>query len=332
MWKTILRNKGFWAGLVLSCLGLYVALSGVQLDKLRSELASVPWAVAFALGVISFFATILRSYRWQVGIESFSKVSFKNVMSAFLAGMFGLNVIPARLGEYFRVFVLGKNSSLSQSSILATVVFERIMDGLTILVIFAGAVLLRHSADTRNILGPVRREFLLLIPLIFAACLGFLFAVSRHPKPTADFVARFSRHLGKFGARLPGMVERFSGGLVIFSDAGRMIQYVAWSFASWFAIGFYYYMNFHMVGIGLGFADAMVVMSVIVVGVMIPAAPGFVGTYHAFCARALVAFGVDPARAFTYAVVTHAVQYILHTLVGFICVMRENVRLADLNH
>lgn len=327
----MIRNKGFWAGLILSCFGLYVAISGVQIDKLRSELSSVPWATAFALGMVSFIATLIRSYRWKVGIESFSGVSFKNVTSAFLSGMFGLNVIPARLGEYLRVFVLGKNSSLSQSSILATVVFERIMDGLTILVIFTGAIFLRHSSDTRSILGTVRREFLLLIPLMFAGCLGFLFAVSRHPKPTADFVARFSKYLGKFGARVPGMIERFSGGLVIFANAGRMIQYVAWSFAAWFTIGFYYYVNFHMAGIELGFADAIVVMSVIVVGVMIPAAPGFVGTYHAFCTRALVAFGVDPARAFTYAVVTHAVQYVLHTVIGFVCVMRENVRLADLN-
>lgn len=331
MWKSIVRNKGFWVGILLSCAGLYVALKGVRLDQLGSELSAVPWTLAFLVGGVSLIATGIRAYRWMVAVESFSEVSFKNVLSAFMAGMFGLNVIPARVGEYLRVFVLGKNSSLSQSSVLATVVFERVMDGLTILTIFAAAIMLRPAADSAHLLGSVRKEYLLLIPALFVGSLGTLFAIARHPQTMMNGVGTFSRHLGRFGARLPGMVGRFSNGLVIFSDMGRLVRYTVWSFVSWLAVSGYYYVNFRLLDIPLGMASSVVVMSVIVVGVMIPAAPGFVGTYHAFCKMALVAFGVDEARALSFAVVTHAVPYVLHTVLGFVCVLREHVRLADLS-
>lgn len=316
--------------MVLSCAGLYVAMSGVGFEKLGAELSTVPWTLAIVIGAASIVASAIRSYRWKIAIESFSPVAFKNVFSAFMSGMFGLNVIPARVGEYLRVLVLGKNSSISQSSILATVVFERVMDGLTILTIFAAALVFRPPSAAQSLLGGVRREFLLLIPALFVLCLGFLYAVSRHPKKMMEIAARFSGRPGSFTARIPGMLERFSGGLIIFSDPGRLFRYAVWSFVAWFSIAFFYHLNFVLMKIPLGFAESIVVMAIVVVGVMIPAAPGFVGTYHAFCKAALVAFGVDETRALTFAVVTHAVPYILHTVVGFAFVVRENVRWIDL--
>ncbi|OGH60424.1 MAG: hypothetical protein A3G34_10320 [Candidatus Lindowbacteria bacterium RIFCSPLOWO2_12_FULL_62_27] len=330
MWKTAVRSKGFWFGVVVSCVGLAVALHGVRLDRLGAELASAPWGPVLALGLAMVLATGVRAYRWKVSIESFAPVAYKNVFSAFMAGMFGLNVIPARVGEYLRVFVLGKNSSLSQSAILATVVLERVVDGLTILTVFSAALILHPAPESRSVLANVRTEFLWIVPLIFLGCLWFLYAVSKNPARPVEVIRRICRPFGAAGAKLPGIVERFSGGLVIFADPARLARYLAWSFIAWMSIAFWYYLNFLAMGISLGMAEAVVLMSVVVVGVMIPAAPGFVGTYHAFCKGCLVAFGVDETVALTFAVITHLVPYVLHTFIGFVCVLRENVHWADL--
>lgn len=300
------------------------------MKELGTELSAVPWPAAIAASFVSIFANVVRSYRWKIGIESFTKISFKNVLSAFFVGVFGLNVIPARIGEYLRIFVLGKNSSLSQSSLLATVVFERVVDGLAILTIFALAVMFRPVTGTHNFLDLVRKEFLLVIPLIFVVSLGILYAGWRRPQSALALLEPLSRRLGKFGTKLPGVAERFVKGLVIFSDVGRLALYLLWSFAAWLTVALFLYLNFLVLDIPLGFSEAVVVLVATVVGAMIPAAPGFVGTYHAFCKAALVSFGVDEARALTFAVVTHALPYLLGTTIGFLCVLRENVRWTDL--
>ncbi len=317
--------------MILSCAGLAVALHGVGPADLKRELAEVAWHLALAISAVSFLSGVARAWRWKIALDSFSSLSFKNVCSAFMAGLFGLNVIPARVGEYLRVYVLGKSSSLSQSSILATVVFERILDGLTILTIFLVAMMTRSADESGRLGGFIRKEFLLLIPAIFFLCLGFLHDVWRRPARWAGWIGRFAPLLGSAGARLPGMMERFSKGLVIFSDLGRLARYITWSFASWLLAALYFYLNFLILDIDLGFSEAIVVLAVTVVGVMLPAAPGFVGTYHAFCKGTLVILGVDEAAALTFAVVTHALPFALNTLAGFVCVLRENVRLAELS-
>lgn len=330
MWKTVLKSKGFWLGLILSIAGLAVAVRGVDFSELSEQLGKVSWTAAFGIGLLSVAASTIRAYRWNVAVDCFSPVSFKNTFSAFMLGLFGLNVIPARLGEYLRIIALGKNSSVSQSSLIATVVFERVIDGLVILMMFLAAVVLQPAVLGAGSESPIRREFLLMIPAIFFVVLMVLFAIWKKPDACERAVEKIGRRLGRLGALLPGITRRFRDGLVIFSHPVRLMFYIILCFGAWLTYTVYLYFNFKLMHFPLGVGAAMVVMTATVVGAMIPAAPGFVGTYHAFCTWALVSMGIPKAEAFTFSVVTHAVPYVLHVIIGFFCAVRENIRWIDL--
>lgn len=355
MWIRLLRSKSFWFGLAVSIAGLAIAIRGVESDQLREHLSRTPWVWAFGIGLISLSASMIRSYRWKVAIDSFSPVPLSKVASAFMVGILGLNVIPARVGELLRVLVLGRNSTNSRSSILATVVFERVIDALVIITIFVAAFVLipqvgsgivdavvsgvaapdagnpdAAAASAAQAPDSGRKILLCIIPVIFCACLFVLYSLRCHLSFWQRMLGRFAARLGRIGTKLPGVLERFSSGLVIITHPSRMLAYIALSFGAWLTYSLYLYANFRMLGIDLGFKEAIVVTTATVVGAMIPAAPGFVGTYHFFCQLALRYFDVPAALAVTFAVVTHAVPYILHTIIGFFCALRENVRLNDL--
>lgn len=330
MWKKALQSKGFWLGLALSGAGLWFALNGVDLGRLKAELREVPWVIAFGVGVFSVGASVIRSWRWKVGIESFAPAKFTRVLSAFFVGLFGLNVIPMRIGELLRVFVLSRNSGFGYGQIMATVVFERIMDGLVVVTLFATALFFLPAAESASVLGPAPRGLLFTIPAAFIICLILLYVFWKYPNAWKIRLDRLARPFGRMGAHLAEGIEKFSGGLTIFADAGRFARYAFWSFAAWLMMGAYLFLNGFVLGVPLTFMNALVVLTFTVVGAMIPAAPGFVGTYHALCKAALVAFGVPAPKALTFAVVTHAVPYVAHTLIGFLFSLREHVRYSDL--
>ncbi|MBI4179338.1 flippase-like domain-containing protein [bacterium] len=307
-----------------------MALKGVRLNELGTELSNVSWVTAFLIGLVSLLSSAIRAYRWEIAVKMFSPVSFRNVFSSFMVGVFGLNVIPARVGELLRVVVLARNSSLSHSSTLATVVFERLVDGLVLVILFAVSLWLYPAANPSSLFGADRGPYLMIIPVLFFAFFVLLILFWRHPDTWTAFLHRHLAWAGRLGETLPGMLKRFAAGLVIFSDGRRMAAYLFWSFIAWIGTGVYFQLNFIMLDIPLGLGPALVVLTATAVGAMIPAAPGFVGTYHAFCKTALMAFGVSDARALTFAVVTHLVSYLINTLIGFICALRENVQWSDL--
>ena len=331
MWKTAVRSKGFWFGLALSCAGLWWALKGVGIDQLKEDLSNVPWLLVLAAGAMSVGGSVMRSYRWKIGVDCYTPVKFRRVCSAFFVGIFGLNVIPLRVGESLRVYVLGKNSSLNYSPIFATVVFERVMDGLTVMTIFGTALLVLPGADYTQFLGRVPKEALLVIPAMFAVGLGILYSFWKFPNAWISGLGRLFRAVGRRAETLPKTAEQFSAGLIIFSNRKRLVTYIFWSFAAWFMMGFYLYVTGLILDLPLSLTQAMVVLTATVVGAMIPAAPGFVGTYHAFCKKTLTAFGVPASKALTFAVVSHAVPFIAHVLIGFVCVMRENIRISEIS-
>jgi uncharacterized membrane protein YbhN (UPF0104 family) len=96
----------------------------------------------------------------------------------------------------------------------------------------------------------------------------------------------------------------------------------------------FYYLNLRAFGIGQTSGEAVraavLVLVVVNLGIMIPSAPGYVGTYHALAMLALSAFGVEPTLAFSAALVMHAVQYLVVTGVGLFCLSREHISLRQL--
>ena len=125
----MLKRWQFWLGVMISAVFLYLALRGLELDKawLSMRTASYWWILPGVL--VYFFGVWARTWRWHYMLRPIKAVSLVRLFPVVVIGYMGNNVYPARAGELIRAYVLRKKEAVSISASLATIIVERIFDG-----------------------------------------------------------------------------------------------------------------------------------------------------------------------------------------------------------
>lgn len=313
-------------GIAISALFLWIALGQVgDLRLLTDALARAryEWLVpAIACYLVGLW---VRALRWRLLIAPIQALPFGSVFGVLSIGFLVNNVLPARLGELARAVLLAQRHGISRSATLATVVVERVFDGVVILLLLGIA--------TATASGRVGAEWLsLLVPI---TALGFggaalaLVLLAFAPRLTLDVTARL---LAPFSPTLRaaalGIAEKFIAGLGVLQDlklAGLVLvtSSVAWLFeaGAYFAIG-------QAFGLMTDPIAYLLAVSVANLGTMIPSSPGYVGTFDALVARSLGVYAVPNELALAYAFVLHFAIWLPPTLIGLSYLWRYNVSLS----
>ncbi|MFN3374533.1 MAG: lysylphosphatidylglycerol synthase transmembrane domain-containing protein, partial [Chloroflexus sp.] len=132
-----MRYWKLWLGLIISAIFLGIALYGLDLAHFWEALreANYWWLLP---GVAVYFATVwVRAWRWQSMLNHIAPVPLRTLFPIVVIGYMGNNVYPARAGEVLRSYVLRRNCGITMSASLATVVLERLFDGLVMLLFVA---------------------------------------------------------------------------------------------------------------------------------------------------------------------------------------------------
>ena len=129
----ILKRWQFWLGLAVSAVFLLWALQGLDLQQVAQYLkrGNYLWLIP-SVGVY-FLAVLVRTWRWDYLLRPLKRIPVKRLFPVVVIGYMGNNIFPFRVGELLRAYVLKRNEQVSISSSLATIVVERIFDGLTML-------------------------------------------------------------------------------------------------------------------------------------------------------------------------------------------------------
>lgn len=252
-----------------------------QWESLAS--ANYLWIIPYfgVLGVVH----LCRTLRWRALLSGLEKVSFRSINEASGIGFMMLIILPFRLGEFARPFLIAQRSGIRRSAAMTSVVLERITDGILVAVVMR-AVLFFVPEDAPN-LALVRAGANIMFA-IFAGGLAFLlFALwqqQRAVRLVRATLGRISHRLADVAAHI---VDTFVGAMRQLPDRRQLLAFFGLTLAYWLANGA------GMSLLGLAFAGAgpgegfhlslfqgYVVMCVLVVGVMIPAAPGMVGTFQ----------------------------------------------------
>jgi len=227
--------------------------------------------------------------RW--GIAPFAR--------AHLIGFGGNILFPLRLGEVLRVGELARGTGVATTSCLGIVVVERGLDLLWLL-IFA---LLLPTLATLDLPLPST-----LAASLAAAMLGLATAawLSSRPDTLGRWVGRVGRAAGpRIGARMEQAAAGFASGLAAIASPLRFLIASLWTLGYWCTGAFGIALWLHAFGLPLPWFAAPTVLVFIAVGVALPAAPGYVGTYHAFAIGGLALFGVETTRAAAVAITGH---------------------------
>lgn len=235
------------------------------------------------------------------------------------------NVLPLRAGEVARVYVVARRWGRGFWMVLATVIVERVLDGIAIVVMLAVLVLV--------IPVPAYLQWgaALLLGINVVGVTGLVF-LAMAPGHTQRMLHRFTHRWPRLERTAERVFIRFRDGLEGIRTPVNLVPLLSWTVAVWLMPIAGCWMVFRALDLALPWTAAWAVLAFVGVGVSIPSAPGYIGVFHAAATIALGVFGVSAAEALACALVLHAVQFVPVTVVGWIALLREQVNLADATH
>ncbi len=300
--------------LIISVLCIYFATRNVQWVELKVILSRAkifPILLGVLISLVSFCS---RAARWQIILQPFQKISFFPLLRWQIGGLLVNNLLPLRGGEFVRAYWAGHKSSLSKSSVLATIFLERILDIGTI------AFIALMILTVLGIGGPL---FTPLNLLIFGAILLILFFIAKtylNRNPQIPFKQKLEKILPE---KFKSFVEQFASGLQVVKDKNEIIKLIIISVITWCIDITTIFVMAHSLGVSLSWLGAGFTIVGLVLGVMVPAAPGAAGTYEAGGVIALTLLGVDKTLALSLILLIHAVQYIFVLSIGIPILIAE---------
>jgi glycosyltransferase 2 family protein len=289
-----------------------------------------------ALSFVFLALTYLtRTIRWQHLLQPLGHASFRNTLNATLIGFAALSVLPARAGDLVRPYILAKREGLDPSATFATVIMERVLDGIAVLVLLA--IFVWGIADSSALPGQwrgVMETTAAIGGVVAAGLLVLMWILASHPERIGKIVFTMSRFLPHgVATRLSELATAFSGGFAAATQPRPLAMGIAWSFPLWLAISAETWAVTRAFGIEMPFTGGFLLMAWLVLGVAVPT-PGFVGGYHAAYRFAVTTFFMAPEeRAVAAALVVHAVTFIPVVLLGVLVMIHDGLsvgRLKDL--
>ncbi len=316
-------------GLIISGLTLAYALNGNDISKIGGELAggNYLWAVpCLALIAVGLW---LRAIRWRFLLQDRPTIahSFHITNIAYFFNV----VLPFRLGEVARAYLTTRlKPPISMFTAFSSVVVERLIDTLTVVVLVALAIVIRPVTPE------VERGAQLVGAASTAALLILIFFAVR-PKfahQIVDLVLKILPFLEKLGIRT--LTERVLDGILPLGSLRGIAVTLLWTTLAWatsVAAGFFLLYVFYDAPT---WDAALLMIAITSLAVALPAAPGSVGPFEAGVIAGLQVGGmIDPAaglpneRAFAYAVLLHIANVAVYAVLGYIGLMQERVSLRE---
>jgi uncharacterized protein (TIRG00374 family) len=312
------------AGLALSVLLVWLSVRGIDLRGVVDGFRTIRCGYILPAVAAMFFMQLLRSIRWGLILRPIGKVDQLTLFSVTSVGFLAIIAIPARLGELARPYLITKKSRIPMSSALGTIFVERALDSLTILIITVVALFFTPLPPW---LARSSILFLLVTLALFAVMILMIVRREMSLRILAPLIGRLPARYAEAVNRLIG---HFIEGFRIMVDPSLLLLGAVLSIAIWLIDVTAIYFLFLAFGLHLPVAAAFVLMIILIIGIAIPTAPGFIGNWHYFCILGLGLFGIPKTDALTFAVIYHALSIGVVILPGLIFLPFNSFSVADL--
>jgi len=312
-------------GLGLSAALVYYSLIKLNLDEVGRDLAHADYWWLIPGVAVYFVAVWARTWRWHYLLRPIQRVSLTRLFPVVVIGYMGNNVYPFRAGEVIRAWVLKRNDGVSISASLATIVVERIFDGLVMLIfVFAALPFAR--------VPPPYDQVVIWMTVLFFGALAAFFALAMRPELARRLYTGVAGRLipsENLRARLIGFADRFMEGLASLRSPADMAMTLVTSVLIWLTETTKYWFVMHAFSFHVSFFVLMLMTALVNLATTLPSLPGYVGTFDTTGIEILKTFGVDANIAGAYTLVLHAALWLPITLLGFVYMARLGVNWGD---
>jgi uncharacterized membrane protein YbhN (UPF0104 family) len=299
-------------GIAVSLVAVLLVLASVDPVRTAEALrgASPVW-LAIVAGLVAL-DIVLRAVRWRRLLAPIRRVGALAVLDYLLIGYLANNILPARLGEVVRCHFLGDREGISRTTVIGTVVVERVVDIAVVVAIAAVAVLvlsIRGFVASAVIVGAAIGAL-----LVVALALG----VAAHRLPGATRVAALVAAWPWLG----DAVGKLRLGLAVAANPRTLLEAVALSLLAWTAALLAFAAAGQALGVELTLSQASLLAAGVTLAAAIPTGPAALGTFELASVQIGAAFGIATERALALGIIMHVAIFVLTSVGGVVALVR----------
>jgi uncharacterized protein (TIRG00374 family) len=319
-------------GLVFGIGFLVLAFYNVQFSDVIAGFKKFNYLYIFPIIVLIVVYFLIRAYRWGLIFKPHPVPSFKNLFSGIMIGVMVNNLIPAKIGELSRAFILGKKEKTGISLTFGTIIVERIFDFLALFFCFF----------TVFVFSPAEREFLTNASAawktaFFATLGGFFILVILiiiFKFKTKVFVAVIEKIIGvfskKFALKVDEMFNSFADGLKCLDSFKNSFRIFSTSVFQWVLMGFCTWVALISFDIHISVFSACFVMVIVTLSCALPPSPGGIGPTQLASVLVLAIYGVKGGDAIGYSIVQNFLSFLVGTILGIFFLFKESLNFTEL--
>ncbi len=318
MTEKIAKSLKYIFLLAIAAALLFFAFKGMDLKKIGQQMLHANMFWVSVSGLVSIVAFIVRAYRWNSLIEPMGySPSLKNTSYSLMVGYFANLAIP-RLGEVSRCGALSKAESIPFNKLLGTVIVERVIDVISLLLCMLLAAVIEFkrlgSFFSENIFNPIIKKFEQLInsPLILTGIIVVFIVLI-----AVVIYFKGKNKIKGTDSAISKLIKGFIDGLRSVANLKKLGRFIFHSILIWFL----YYLSVYVAlyafpfTSGLGAGAALFLLVAGGIGMSAPVQGG-VGAYHLLVSQGLVLYGLSQQDGLTFATLLHSLQLLLVVTMG----------------
>jgi glycosyltransferase 2 family protein len=313
----ILTRKKFIEGCVaigLSIFLLFLAFRSVDFDATFSAVKQVNLFYVWLSGFSIIFAQIVRTYRLNVLVSPFAELSTIGLFRVANLGSALILLLPFRLGEFAKPYLIKKEANVSMAAGFGASAVERLIDGLA-------AVLLYVIVSANLPVDYAINSFLKYSAIVAGSIFGTATIILTLGLLYHEQTIRLIKHLKtpfspKLNDLCVNLVTEFISGLKSLPNLGSLLKLLVMTLLYFILNAFSFYAVMLAFGWDLPIVSSFLLMCVVFLGIMIPAGPGFLGTYQAALTLGLSIFEIGPSEAAAFGFVIYPLSVFIIVALG----------------
>lgn len=321
----------FWTGIFVSLFFLALLFRKIDFNQLGSALLTVDYRFILLAIVCTFISYFLRAVRWHYLLIAEKRIPLSSLYPATIIGYMANNLLPARLGEFVRAYILARKEHLETPSVFASLVIDRLFDGFTVLLMLLVTLFTLRLPQGMADAGTALKLGGLVTFLLYCGVLLFLYLLKHQTMRTLAFVATIMKPFPqRVSDRLIPLLGSFIAGIRMSAKGGHVAAVLVSSLLIWTFAVLPVDLILQGFGIHLPITASMFIMVLLVFAVMVPASPGFIGTYHYACFKGLSVFGIGASTSISIALIIHGTSFFPVIVAGFYHLWRAKISLSSI--
>ncbi|MDD2900171.1 MAG: lysylphosphatidylglycerol synthase transmembrane domain-containing protein [Desulfuromonadaceae bacterium] len=326
-----MHNLKFWLGIGVSLFFMALLFRKIDFHLLAAALRSANYLyVILAVGV-TFVSYFMRAVRWRYLLIHEKNIPVPSLYQATIIGYMANNLLPARLGEFVRAYTLAQREHLETPAVFASLVIDRLFDGCTVLILLLVTLFTMQLPGGMEDAAQALRAGGVIMFFFYCGVVLFMYLLKRQTVRTLSAVSYILRPFPKsISERCIPLLGSFIGGIRLSPRGGHVASLLLTSVGIWCMCVLSVDMTLQSFDIHLPMTASMFILILLVFAVMVPASPGFIGTYHYACYKGLSIFGIPETLSVSIALIMHGTSFFPVIFAGMYYLWKNKLSLTEL--